>query len=197
MAKEIPMTVDTLTIRPGKLFQAEETTSQRSFSWHVLRMMEGAFEKGSTMLRGLRASEFAPFSIEQDLLALFREFPITFVQCGVSVTGRHRILKPAARQQLMLIVREALSDSSLYAEATRMEAEVEYLPRHVRVLLRDNGRGVSLDQGQPAGEAMWPLQRMRDRAEHLGARLTIWSRPGAGTEVEISLSGRPFADACM
>jgi hypothetical protein len=29
----------------------------------------------------------------------------------------------------------------------------------------------------------------------LGANLAVWSRPGAGTEVEISVSGEAFAGA--
>jgi len=29
---------------------------------------------------------------------------------------------------------------------------------------------------------------MRERAENIGAQLRIWSRPGVGTEVEISMA---------
>jgi signal transduction histidine kinase len=37
---------------------------------------------------------------------------------------------------------------------------------------------------------------MRERAENIGARLAVWSRPGAGTEVEISVPNQALQDAC-
>jgi hypothetical protein len=30
---------------------------------------------------------------------------------------------------------------------------------------------------------------MRERAERIGGRLRVWSRPGAGTEIELSVPG--------
>jgi len=36
---------------------------------------------------------------------------------------------------------------------------------------------------------------MRERAERIGARLKVWSRPGAGTEVELVVPARiAFSD---
>jgi signal transduction histidine kinase len=37
---------------------------------------------------------------------------------------------------------------------------------------------------------------MRERAESIGAQFRIWSRPGAGTEVEISIPIHMVAEAC-
>jgi signal transduction histidine kinase len=36
---------------------------------------------------------------------------------------------------------------------------------------------------------------MRERAAGIGAQLQIWSRPGSGTEVEISIPGQTLAEA--
>jgi signal transduction histidine kinase len=96
-------------------------------------------------------------------------------------------LRPAIQEQINLIGREALVNALLHSEATCIEAEVEYLPRRLRVVVRDNGRGIDPPLARTRSDAHRGLVGMRNRAKSIGAKLTIWSRPGAGTEVEISV----------
>jgi nitrate/nitrite-specific signal transduction histidine kinase len=56
------------------------------------------------------------------------------------------------------------------------------------LLIRDDGRGIDpkvLQQGGRAGH--WGLPGIRERANQIGARLTVWSEFGAGTEVELTV----------
>ncbi len=39
-------------------------------------------------------------------------------------------------------------------------------------------------------EGHWGISGMRERAEEIGAGLKLWSREGAGTEVELSIPAR-------
>ncbi len=50
------------------------------------------------------------------------------------------------------------------------------------------GRG--FDPSQPAPTGHWGLIGMRERAASIGARLTVTSAPGAGTEVVLVLPER-------
>ena len=163
---------------------------------NALRVIRRVLEEGRSVLQNLRAPEFAPSSIEQQLSGFLHQFSTGVVHCEVSVTGHRKKMKPAIQEQINLIAREALVNALLHSEATRIEAEVEYLPRRLRVVVRDNGRGINPRKAWTQGDAHWGLLGMRDRAESIGAKLTVWSRPGAGTEVEISVSGQAFADAC-
>jgi len=55
----------------------------------------------------------------------------------------------------------------------------------------DNGSGIDqalLAHGSRSGH--WGLPGMRERAEKLGGRLEIWSRPGEGTTVHLSVPAR-------
>jgi len=55
--------------------------------------------------------------------------------------------------------------------------------------LRDDGLGIEpsvLIDGARSGH--WGLIGMRERAAKLGAHLDFWSKPGAGTEIELSLA---------
>jgi signal transduction histidine kinase len=68
-----------------------------------------------------------------------------------------------------------------------MEAEIEYLPGKFRVIVRDNGRGISPQR--IAGD--WRgLVEMRERAKKIGGELRVWSGRGAGTEVEVCVPSR-------
>jgi signal transduction histidine kinase len=111
------------------------------------------------------------------------------------MTGHPKELKPAIQGQINLIGREALVNALLHSQATRIEAEVEYSRRRVRVVVRDNGRGIDPEVARTQSNARRGLAGMRERAESIGAKLTIWSRLGVGTEVEISIPSQALANA--
>jgi signal transduction histidine kinase len=110
--------------------------------------------------------------------------------------GRPKALKPAIQEQIYLIGREALVNAFRHSAATSIEAEVEYLPNRLRVVVRDNGSGIDPQVLRSGRDSHWGLLGMRERARSIGAQLRILSRRGAGTEVEISVPGDIAADAC-
>ena len=101
-------------------------------------------------------------------------------------------LNSAIQQQLFLIVREAATNALRHSEATKIEVEVQYQRDLVRVHVRDNGCGIDPEAVQKKSHSHWGLSGMRERAENVGARLDIWSKTGAGTEVCVTI---PFAAA--
>jgi signal transduction histidine kinase len=168
---------------------------ERQLLGNALRVIRCVLEHGRSVLQDFGAPEFSPSSIEQELFGFLKQSSTGVVHCEVSVTGHRKELKPAVQEQINLIAREALVNALLHSEATCIEAEVEYLPRRLRVVVRDNGRGINPQKAGKQGDARRGLLRMHDRAKSLGAKLAIWSRAGAGTEVEISVSSKAFAGA--
>ena len=107
-------------------------------------------------------------------------------QCQVNVHGNRRNLHPMVREEGFLIAREALSNAFSHANAATIEAEIAYGERALQVRIRDDGQGIVaavLDAGGKAGH--FGLIGMRERAMKLGAHLEVWSKPGAGTEIEL------------
>jgi signal transduction histidine kinase len=105
----------------------------------------------------------------------------------IEVSGKHRSLDPDLVEQIFLVTREALFNAMRHSGATTIEVEAEYLPHKLRVVVRDNGSGFDLRVLQSPQHAHWGLVGMRERAASVGAQLRVWSRPGAGTEVELSV----------
>jgi hypothetical protein len=60
---------------------------------------------------------------------------------------------------------------------------------NLRILVRDNGCGIDPQVLRAGRDGHWGLLGMRERAEKVGAKLRVWSRLAAGTEVELTVPG--------
>ncbi|WP_236657209.1 sensor histidine kinase [Acidisarcina polymorpha] len=105
-------------------------------------------------------------------------------------TGVPRKLNSIIRDELYLIGREAIINAFRHSQGSRIEVEVEFNPSAVVLRVRDDGQGISKDTLRAGGSVgHWGLSGMRERAEKMGARLRLWNRFGAGTEVEVKVPG--------
>jgi signal transduction histidine kinase len=84
-------------------------------------------------------------------------------------------------------VAEALTNTAKHAQATSADIELTESDSVLRLRVRDDGRG-GADFSHGSG-----LLGLRDRAEALGGRLQLRSRPGAGTSLDITLPLRDRA----
>jgi signal transduction histidine kinase len=164
----------------------------------ALCLMERVIDEGRDILQGLRSPGVSPLSLEQALSGLREELaPAGGVRFRLFVTGQPKPLAPEIREQIYMIGREAMLNAVRHAQATSIEAEVEYLPNRLRLAVRDNGCGIDPQIVRSGRDCHWGLVGMRERAGSIGAKLRIWSRPGAGTEVEISLPSKILAEVCV
>ena len=108
----------------------------------------------------------------------------------VAVEGESRDLHPIFRDEIYKIAAEALRNAFRHAEARQVTVEIRYDNEQFRLLVRDDGKGIdpAVLSGQ-GSEKHYGLYGMRERATLLGATLNVRSEVGAGTEVELCLSG--------
>ena len=106
------------------------------------------------------------------------------VEWKVAETPPLAVLEKGGRE-LMRIIQEALNNILKHAHATRVVFETSVEGDHVRVSLRDNGRGFAATAGTE-GAVGHGLANMRLRAEKLGATLQFIGAP-TGTEVRMRL----------
>jgi signal transduction histidine kinase/ligand-binding sensor domain-containing protein len=106
----------------------------------------------------------------------------------IEVEGTPRDLLPVTRDEVYQIACEALRNAFRHARARRLEVEIRYDTRQLRLRIRDDGRGIDpqlLNADGPSGH--YGLRGMRERARLLGGQLTIWSEVNSGTEIDLSI----------
>ncbi len=84
-----------------------------------------------------------------------------------------------------LAVSEAVTNAVRHGNADEVTVELSN-GDGIRLCVVDGGTGFDPSEAGRPGHG-FGLTSMRERAEALGGRLTIDSRPGAGTRVEVSL----------
>jgi signal transduction histidine kinase len=111
----------------------------------------------------------------------------TSIQSEVSVSGAARRLPDPVETNLLRIVQEAVTNAMKYAHADRIHISLGFEKDAAWLKVRDDGCGFEPSSSVSAGGAHLGLVGMRERAEMLGGRLSLDSRPGQGTEVAVTV----------
>ncbi|MCU1261002.1 MAG: hypothetical protein JWO80_3887 [Bryobacterales bacterium] len=115
------------------------------------------------------------------------EYSTTFL---VEVEGTPQDIHPMLRDEIYRIAGEGLRNAFRHARARRIEVEIRYDERELRVRIRDDGSGIDPSVLSHEGRAgHWGLTGMRERARRIGGEMDVWSELGAGTEVELRIPG--------
>jgi signal transduction histidine kinase len=92
-------------------------------------------------------------------------------------------LSPAARHNLLLIVKECLTNIQKHSAASNVEIRLASQSGKAELVVSDNGQGFkSADSGDGLG-----IKGMHERISSLGGTFDIKSDPGKGTRVLVSL----------
>jgi signal transduction histidine kinase/ligand-binding sensor domain-containing protein len=153
----------------------------------ILQLLRQGIDEGRAAVRGLRRPE-------NDVLErAFAQIPQDLrvddnTQFRLVVEGTPQTLRSDVSAEVYRIGREALANALRHAQASSVEIVLEYGPDRLRVVIRDNGRGMDPHVLQSGRPGHWGMSGMRERAEKIGARLKVLSAPGAGTEIDLVVS---------
>jgi signal transduction histidine kinase len=167
-----------------------------------------AIREGREAVQGLRSSTEEPNDLAQAISRLAEELsrstPSPAPSAGsapqpidirVQAVGESRPLHPIIRDEMYRIAAEALRNALRHAHATQIEVELRYDVREFRLQIRDDGRGIDPPLLASEGRAgHFGLRGMRERADLAGGKLTVWSAPGTGTELQVAIpASRAYA----
>jgi len=102
----------------------------------------------------------------------------------VKIFGTPRQLSEPTESILLRIGQEAIVNAVKHAHAGRIEAEILFDSRHVRLRVQDDGCGIDPEEEKAEDNGRFGMLGMRERANQLGGSLSVKSRPGHGTEIE-------------
>ena len=82
---------------------------------------------------------------------------------------------------------EILSNAQRHSGASLLLFSVKLLPNGIEISGADDGRGFNASRSNERGLG---LNGMRDRADAIGAKLSLWSETGVGTTVRLVIPSR-------
>ena len=158
---------------------------------NAIEQARRAITEGRDAVQGLRSSAGITDDLAHAITTLGNDLVTDHagpdgLDFQVHVEGAQRELAPLLRDEVYRIAAEALRNAFRHAHAKRIEVEIRYDPRQLRMRVRDNGKGVDpkfLAEGGRAGH--FGLPGMHERAKLVGAKLFVWSEIDAGTEAEL------------
>ncbi|URM96140.1 histidine kinase [Actinomadura madurae] len=155
-----------------------------------------ATRQARSLIADLRAD-----AVQRPLDVVVRELVAEWGEAtGVRVTDRVQDgadLPLHPRHEAVAIVKEALENVRRHAGATAVEVAATDGPDGLRVVVRDDGRGLPERPGRDgwldalADGGHYGLLGMHERARRAGGELTVDSTPGGGTRVTVRFRHAP------
>ncbi|MDF2721730.1 MAG: histidine kinase [Paenibacillus sp.] len=110
----------------------------------------------------------------------------TKIYVRFEVNGVESRLPSAMEVAVFRLIQEALTNVLKHAKASRVDVEMTYQRQMVKVGIRDNGVGFSVERLEASlsrGSSHFGIMGMRERVELLGGRMDIESEPDRGAKL--------------
>ncbi len=181
-------TIQTLTALDHKvqklqrLLEHEPDTVQQSMQ-DLHRMVAEATGEVRRFSRALRPLYLEDLGLAPALGLLAKE-----AGAGFTVAGAPRRIAPDVELALYRIAQESLSNARRHAQAAQVEVTIVFAPQQVRLTICDDGIGFRLpaDRSALARSGHFGLMGMQERAQLVGAHVTIESALGQGAAVTVT-----------
>ncbi len=153
-------------------------------------MTASLIEEVRRVIRALRPIYLEDLGLLPAVEMLVRDVEaVSGAQAAFTTSGQPRRLPPAHEIAVYRIVQEALNNAARYASAHAVNVSAVFNTAEFVVRVQDNGKGFTAPErvSDLVASGHYGLMGMQERAELIGARLTILSSPGAGTAIELRL----------
>jgi PAS domain S-box-containing protein len=164
-----------------RVWEREPDEARRSLE-DLRWLTQGALAEMRAMLVELRPAALTEHTLGV-LLRQLTDAMMSRTRMPVTTTVVGDYSLPADVQiALYRIAQEALNNITKHARASRAKLGLHCEPGQVRLRISDDGLGFDLESAQAH---QLGLEIMRERAQGIGASLTIESQPGHGTRIEV------------
>jgi signal transduction histidine kinase len=170
-----------------KLALQDESSPHAALAERLQRCVSEAQRQARQLSRGLMPIELDAEGLMNALEQLAERCPAMYnVPCEFKCSAPVLLNNDDAATQLYYIACEALHNAVKHAGATSIVIRLEKLRRTLRLVVADDGQGISPSANSGMGQNI-----MRYRAGVIGATLDVVSRKNAGTRVICSLGVEP------
>lgn len=148
--------------------------------------LRSALGHARDLVTGLREETVVP-PLQEAVESFAAQAAPDSVSVTFSATGAERLVPDSSRHQIFLAVRECLRNSFEHAAADQVTVTSRVTRRWAHVRVKDDGIGFDADGiGTDARDGNG-LRCMSERIADIGGRITVGSKPGEGTSIDIHL----------
>ncbi len=112
----------------------------------------------------------------------------SLVKARVQVSGTFRPIDLRVEAEILRIGQEAITNIVRHAQAQQANITLLFQDKLLRMTIQDDGRGFEGNPEDLMRNGHFGLTGMRERAEQIGARLTVTSAKNKGTEVQVEVT---------
>jgi signal transduction histidine kinase len=164
-----------------RLWERDREEARRSLE-DLRRLTRGAMAEMRALLAELRPSTLTDADLGDLLRLLGNGFTgRTNIPAEVTVVGQG-VLPAEVQVAIYRICQEVLNNVAKHAGASKVEIYLKHEGANIELSIRDDGQGFDPER---TSSGHYGLRMMRERAEAVGARLSVTSQPGHGTELTI------------
>jgi PAS domain S-box-containing protein len=156
----------------------------------VLSVLNEAIKATRSVSHQLTPGILEDFGLQVALQELCKHIPPEKLQVHLHLTGLHEPRPLLLDLAVYRIVQELLSNVIKHAQAQEVHVQVEQDDDQVVLSVQDNGVGLPTSVAHSPMPGMG-LSSIRNRADLLGGRFALESRPGQGTVVRVALPIHP------
>ena len=165
-----------------RLFRDDPPQAERSTA-ELHRLTRGAMAEMRTLLRELRPQTITDTDLHTLLDQLVEGVATRHdLDCDVTVEMVQRV-EPDVHLSLYRIAQEAVTNIAKHADADKVTVTLDGDEHHVHLRITDDGTG--FDPAAVHNNGSMGLGIMRERAEAIGAALTVEAAAGAGTSIAV------------
>jgi signal transduction histidine kinase len=152
------------------------------------RMAQHSLTEARRSVMDLRSAALTDHDLAAALQSGVRNWTAdTAMNVEVNVKGGFENLSEDMEHNLLRIAQEAVTNASKHAQASRIEVNLERTEKILNLRVIDNGCGFQTDDAFAGMGGHFGLIGIRERAERIGGEFRLESRPGGGTEVEVTV----------
>jgi signal transduction histidine kinase len=116
---------------------------------------------------------------------------LTGLEISLELEAPTDVLTDGQRTTALRVAQEALQNVRKHAAASNVVVATRLEDDDWSLEVRDDGRGFDIGAVAARGRRNFGLQFMRERAELIGARFDVRSRPDGGTVVRLAIPTGP------
>ena len=164
-----------------RLWDRDQNEARRSLE-DLRKLTRGAMAEMRALLAELRPSTLTDAELGDLLRLLGNAFTgRTNIPAQVTVIGQG-VLPAEVQVAIYRVCQEALNNVAKHAAASLVEIELKHEETTIELSIRDDGLGFD---PQRTASGHYGLSMMQERADAVGAQLSITSQPGHGTELVV------------